>query len=90
VRTGAAKALVRVVACLLELSQAIGTRWLRAIGPRPVQGEALTVIAGLGFEFLDEPIGHLMIPLIAARPLTEANRVTRFLSGAISLCRLIT
>jgi hypothetical protein len=79
-----------VVACLLELSQAIGTRWLRPIGPRPVQGEALTVIAGLGFEFFEEPIGHLVNLLIAARPPTEANRATRFLSGAISLCRLIT
>jgi hypothetical protein len=56
------EASLRVVACLFKLSQALGTRRLRAIDLCPVEREALTVIARLGFEFFDDPIGHLMIP----------------------------
>ena len=49
------------------------------------------MIAGLGFEFLNAPIFcHFMIPRVAAGRRVEAIRATRFLSGAISLCRLIT
>jgi hypothetical protein len=59
---GVPEALVRVRARLFKLSQAIGTRGLRAIDLCTVQREALTAIAGLGFEFFDEPIGHLTIP----------------------------
>ena len=58
---GPLEALVRVIARLFELLQAISTRGLRAIRLCPVKREALTVIAGLGFELFNEPICHLMV-----------------------------
>jgi len=80
--TGPLEALVCVIARPFELLQTISTRELRAIRLCAVEREALTPIAGLGFELFNEPIGHLMI--------SGAQRATCFLSGRISLCRLIT
>jgi hypothetical protein len=51
-----------LVARQFELSQAAGARGLKAIGLRPVQGQALAVIAGLCFELFNYAIGRHGVP----------------------------
>jgi hypothetical protein len=66
VAAGLPEAPVGMVARLFELSQTTGTRGLKAVGLCPVQRQALTVIAGLGFELFNRAIGQFMIPRLTS------------------------